>query len=316
MFDIVFLGSGGGPLESNTSGVLVKAAEVPIKQGTFLAVDGGVHLSALLRIIESGSTFFGSSHSSHQLACEIAYRYIPTLAVTHPHLDHLAGYVINTPGRGIYSQGIKQTIIALPGTIETIKSHILNGIVWANISDECIDGVPGEGWLSYQRLDIGTYKEVATKLSLCAYDVSHGSCDSTAFFIRHESGKEIIIFGDVEADSFAKKPRNITVWKAAAEKFMANNLLAIIIECSYDSKPKGSPLFGHLSPPYLYEELRTLASLVNGRLKGLQVIISHIKQDTSDAPEQILASLLALEEKERLGVHFCLATQGGTIQIA
>lgn len=40
-------------------------------------------------------------------------------------------------------------------------------------------------------------------------------------------------------------------------------LADVQIECSYDSERPAALMFGHISPPGLYYELKTLASLLN-----------------------------------------------------
>ncbi|THC98284.1 hypothetical protein EYZ11_002217 [Aspergillus tanneri] len=86
---------------------------------------------------------------------------------------------------------------------------------------------------------------------------------SSAFFIReNKSGKEIIIFGDVEPDTVSLEPRNQRVWSSAAPKFVSGNLRAIFIECSLDDSVPDEALYGHLCPRHLVAELKVLANYV------------------------------------------------------
>lgn len=97
--------------------------------------------------------------------------------------------------------------------------------------------------------------------------ISHGKndsgpYDSVCFFIKHIPTKhEFIFFGDVEPDSVAAKPRNVTVWRAAAPK-IPHALSAVFIECSYPAGRAEEALWGHLSPGHLVQELITLATEV------------------------------------------------------
>ncbi|KAF3928466.1 hypothetical protein ABW20_dc0105182 [Dactylellina cionopaga] len=97
--------------------------------------------------------------------------------ITHPHLDHISGLVINTAG--ILPHNAKKVIAALPPTIEALKTHIFNDIIWPNLSDE--NG--GVGFLSYQRLVDASvvdgkieYRKIVDGLSVQAWPVSHGHC--------------------------------------------------------------------------------------------------------------------------------------------
>ena len=87
--------------------------------------------------------------------------------------------------------------------------------------------------------------------------------DSSAFFIRDEyTGRELLVFGDVEPDSISVAPRTILVWTDAAPKIASGLLAAIFIECSYDDSQPDEMLFGHLTPHHLIAELKVLAEKV------------------------------------------------------
>ncbi|KAL1852502.1 hypothetical protein VTK73DRAFT_9176 [Phialemonium thermophilum] len=88
--------------------------------------------------------------------------------------------------------------------------------------------------------------------------------DSSAYFIRDmATGREVLIFGDVEPDSISVLPRNSRVWQEAAPKIVAGKLAAIFIECSYDNSQSVDRLFGHLTPRFVIQELADLAAEVN-----------------------------------------------------
>jgi hypothetical protein len=69
--------------------------------------------------------------------------------------------------------------------------------------------------------------------------------DSSAYFIRDmATAREVLIFGDVEADSISLSPRNIGIWKEAAPKIALGKLSAIFIECSYLDQASDDYLYG------------------------------------------------------------------------
>ena len=246
---------------------------------------------------------------------------ISTYLITHPHLDHLAGFAVNTASFQHTSRPKK--LAALPSTIDAIKTHIFNDVIWPNLSDE--EG--GVGLVSYMRLVEGGnvalgegegrgYIELCEGLAVKSWSVSHGHCmkrhshhggnggsgldlgsqqglytrssssavdaprgsqdqgeghlshkacvyDSAAFFIRDDvTGKEVLVFGDVEPDSISLFPRTARVWSDAASKVAAGILTGIFIECSYDDSQSDETLFGHLAPRHLIAELQVLAEKV------------------------------------------------------
>ena len=106
---------------------------------------------------------------------------ISTYLITHPHLDHLSGFAVNTASFQHTSRPKK--VAALPSTINAIKDHIFNDVIWPNLSDE--EG--GVGLVSYMRLveggnvALGTgdgrgYIELCDGLSVKSWSISHGHC--------------------------------------------------------------------------------------------------------------------------------------------
>ncbi|KFY39288.1 hypothetical protein V494_04040 [Pseudogymnoascus sp. VKM F-4513 (FW-928)] len=340
---VIILGSTGGPLEDNTTAFLVRSVSEDWKKGSILAVDAGTHLSSISRIIDQHlpekktvdeKTFLTSGAfsglelphiSAKANAGHITKALVDTYLITHPHLDHISGLVVNTAAL----PGVRpKRIAALPSTISAFKNHIFNNVIWPNLSDEN----DGAGLVTYMRLVEGGsaalgsagsrgYVEICEGLSIKTWSVSHGHCmenhwhrgssvghgrishdsidatamqrsssnstpapglprqqysshppgqdgicvyDSSAYFIRDiKTGREVLIFGDVEPDSISLSPRNHQVWTDAAPKIVNGTLKAIFIECSYDDSRNDDTLFGHLAPRFLIEELLALASHVD-----------------------------------------------------
>ncbi|KAL8766301.1 MAG: hypothetical protein Q9209_006891 [Squamulea sp. 1 TL-2023] len=365
-FQIIILGAGGGPNEDNVTGLLVRSTARQWTRDSVLAIDAGVHLAAIIKIFEehmpqaglqskiitstavtpvNGDTVsipaeptrprfcmatgpFAHLELPHETAkANATYVFrslISTYLITHPHLDHVAGFAINTAA--LQQTLRRKRVAALPSTIEAIKEHIFNGVIWPNLSDE---GEGAVGFVSYDRLVDGGnvalgdgegrgYIEVCDGLAVKGWSVSHGECmrhnhhqgnyssesteagyspyysrrssrkdmssssidsarsqsfsqatlekkayDSAAYFLRDEhTGKEVLIFGDVEPDSVSLNPRTARVWQDAAAKLSSGLLTGVLIECSYDDSQPDSMLFGHLTPRHLVIELGVLASKV------------------------------------------------------
>ncbi|OTB07968.1 hypothetical protein M426DRAFT_52661 [Hypoxylon sp. CI-4A] len=347
---VIVLGSGGGPQEHNVTAFLVRSIRSGWSRGSLVALDAGVHLSAITRILEEtqpaglgknvalphileSGPFAGMEVRSKSASTNAAYvtrHLVDAYLITHPHLDHISGFVINTaalPGAR------PKRIAGLPSTISAFKTHIFNNVIWPNLSDEN----NGAGLVTYTRLVEGGspafgegdgkgYLEVSDNLTVKVFSVSHGHCmekhthrgstsssrynsvdassmpsprgvqtnpttpgpspllrqtaaghqppaleretvcvyDSSAYFIRDAlSGREVLMFGDVEPDSISLSPRNLGVWQEAAPRIASGNLAAIFIECSYDDSQTDDRLFGHLTPRYIIQEMRVLAAEVS-----------------------------------------------------
>ncbi|EFQ26978.1 cAMP phosphodiesterase class-II [Colletotrichum graminicola] len=199
---VIILGAGGGPQENNTTALLVRSVASGWTKGSIIAVDAGVHLSAITHILETsvppglGSTvplphtltsgpFAGlelrsdtTSIYPSSIAAHITRSLIDTYLITHPHLDHISGFVVNTAGLTR-----PKRLAALPNTINAFKTHIFNNVIWPNLSDEN----NGAGIVTYTRLVEGGspslgdgefkgYLEIADRLAVKAWSVSHGHC--------------------------------------------------------------------------------------------------------------------------------------------
>ena len=165
-----------------------------------LAVDAGVHLAAITKILKhhakdymdegiqlpiilADGPFKGleiTHRTAKANAAHITRQLIDTCLLTHPHLDHINGFVVNTASL----QGSRPKRLAgLPRTIEAIKTHIFNNIIWPNLSDENY----GAGLITYMRLVEGGspalgdgdgkgYVEICEGLGIKTLAVSHGHC--------------------------------------------------------------------------------------------------------------------------------------------
>jgi cAMP phosphodiesterase len=171
-----------------------------------LAVDAGVHLAAIKNLLDTHSVVPSSENpdkggvltdgpfhglqvphnTSKANAAFITNTMISTFLITHPHLDHIAGFVINTAGLPGPNSRPKR-LAGLPKTIEAFRKHIFNDVIWPNLSDENL----GAGLVTYMRLleggsaamgdgDSLGYLEISEGLSVKAWGISHGSvCDPT-----------------------------------------------------------------------------------------------------------------------------------------
>ncbi|KAF1811452.1 hypothetical protein P152DRAFT_56291 [Eremomyces bilateralis CBS 781.70] len=211
---VICLGSGGGPVEDNVTGFLVRSTTTNWSRGSVLAVDAGAHLASIIRILDSdfpnvseappareplensdtnddgddatrtlqSGPFAGLPFpfkSSRANGLHVVREHVATYLVTHPHLDHVSAFVMNTAA--FHNTSRPKRVAALPFTVAAIKTHIFNDIIWPNLTDE--DG--GVGLVTFQRLAEGGnialgegegrgYIEVCDGLAVKAFLVSHG----------------------------------------------------------------------------------------------------------------------------------------------
>ena len=92
---------------------------------------------------------------------------------------------------------------------------------------------------------------------------------------------------------------------------MTSWLKAIIIEMSFANEQKDEFLFGHLTPKHLPQSLHALNDAAGGgtALKGLPVVISHIKYSLRARPKPEVQIFQELQADNDLGVRFILPEQ-------
>lgn len=192
-----------------------------------MALDAGVQLSAIARILEktqppglgksdglslphtlTAGPFTGLVVPFASAEANAAYIHkdlIDAYLITHPHLDHISGFVINTAGPP--GQRPKR-LAGLPSTIAAFKTHIFNNVIWPNLSDEN----NGAGLVTYMRLVEGGspalgsgegkgYMEVSNGLAVKIWGVSHGHCIEK--HSHRGSGSNNTRYGSMEAASMS-----------------------------------------------------------------------------------------------------------------
>jgi cAMP phosphodiesterase len=122
--------------------------------------------------------------SARANALHVVREHISTYLITHPHIDHVSGFVINTAA--FHNTSRPKRLAALPFTVDAIKTHIFNNVIWPNLTDE--EG--GVGLVTFQRLAEGGnialgegsgrgFIEVCDGLGVKGFKVSHGHCMKT-----------------------------------------------------------------------------------------------------------------------------------------
>ncbi|KAH3665549.1 hypothetical protein OGAPHI_003735 [Ogataea philodendri] len=232
--------------------------------------------------------------------------------ITHAHLDHIAGLVINSPG---FSGSTK--VHGSEETIDTLKNHIFNGKVWPDLD-----------YIQYKAFpSTPAFQKVGQAMHLKAYPTSHGLIHSkfryksAAFLIREDTKDDhILVFGDVESDPSSNTNYIEQIWSDVAELVLSKQLRTIVIECSSVDKAPSEPLFGHMSPLNLIKEFSQLSKICSQKnpttkhpLQGINVLIIHVKETfdgTGDPRKKILNKLRQLNLEHDLGLHFTMCMPG------
>jgi len=286
-FEVVPLGVYGGDHEDNLSSYLIGK----YKANAYLALDAGT-INAGIRKAITFKTF-------EVPAGRVLRDYIKGYFISHGHLDHLAGMIINSPSDAA------KNIYATAAMIDVLKAHYFINDTWANFANE--GDLPIRKY-QYKRLKIGEIDTVTnTGMTIQAFDLSHVNPMKSSAVLVNIGDSSIVYLGDTGADRVEKVTNLENLWQSIAPIIKSRRLKALMIEVSFPNAQPEKLLFGHLTPLLLNEELGKLATFT-GRdmLQGLNVIVTHMKP-VSDNVDTIKRQLL---ENNSYKVNFIFPEQG------
>jgi cAMP phosphodiesterase len=292
-FEVVPLGVKGGVDEKNLSAYLV----APINTHDYICLDAGTINAGIEKAI-SNKVFKVS-------ASEVLRKYIKGYCISHAHLDHVSGLIINSPADS------SKTVYATNKCMEMMEKHYFNGETWANFGDE------GPGFqlkkYHFQTLAIGVETKITnTAMTVKAFPLSHvNPFESTAFLIQN--GNDAVLYlGDTGPDEIEKSNDLRILWEAMAPLIKAKQLRGIFIEVSFPNEQPDSSLFGHLTPNHLMKELHKLEELSGkGTLKNFKIIITHLKPPS----QNIVKIKEQLQKGNDLGVQLIFPEQGKRFEL-
>jgi 3',5'-cyclic-nucleotide phosphodiesterase len=272
VFKIVPLGVLGGSDESNLSSYMIAV------NGTndYICLDAGTIYAGVQKAVDA--KVFDAP------VTKVIRQYIKGYCISHGHLDHSAGLIMNSP------EDSSKNIYALPYTIDVLKSKYFTWSSWANFADS--GEAPQLKKYHYQTLSAGIEMPLSnTKMTVKAFPLSHVKpYQSTAFLIGYQNNY-VLYLGDTGADSVEHADNLSNLWQAVAPLIKAKQLKAISIETSFPDEQPVKSLFGHLTPALLMREMNKLAALCGKEnIKDLPIIIAHIKP-VGDNPAKIHAEL-------------------------
>ena len=224
--------------------------------------------------------------------------------ISHAHLDHTAGLIMNSPNDNT------KNLYGLASVLEVFKKNYFTWSAWANFGNE--GEAPILNKYTYQTL-VPT-KEIAidnTDLFVTPFVLSHVQpYESTAFLVRHQNSY-LLYLGDTGADKVEKSEQLAALWKAITPLVMKKQLKGIFIEVSFDNSIPEKALFGHLTPNLLMEEMGKLNQLSNGQLNNTPLYVTHIKP--CDGCEIKIKS--EIQKANQIGLNIFYPSQASLIEL-
>ena len=292
-FKVIPLGVKGGLDESNLSAYLVAANG----SDQYICLDAGTIYKGLE--LAAANKLFNSVNPS-----SIQQQQINGYFISHAHLDHTAGLIMNSPNDNT------KNLYGLASVLEVFKKNYFTWSAWANFGNE--GEAPILKKYTYQTL-VPT-KEIAidnTDLFVTPFVLSHVQpYESTAFLVRHQNSY-LLYLGDTGADKVEKSEQLAALWKAITPLVMKKQLKGIFIEVSFDNSVSEKALFGHLTPKLLIEEMGKLNQLSSGNLKNTPLYVTHIKP-CDDCETKIKSEI---QKANQIGLNVFYPSQASLIEL-
>ena len=292
-FKVLPLGVKGGLDESNLSAYLVAASG----SDQFICLDAGTIYKGLELAV--AKKIFTSSNPS-----VIQQNNINSYFISHAHLDHTAGLIMNSPNDKA------KNLYGLASVLDVFKKNYFTWSAWANFGTEGEEPILKK--YSYQplipKLEISIDN---TGLFVTPFVLSHVKpYESTAFLVKNQDAY-LLYLGDTGADRIEQSDQLAQLWQTIAPLVIKDQLKAIFIEVSFDNSVSEKALFGHLTPNLLMEEMAKLNQLANGQLKNTQLYVTHIKP-CDDCETKIKAEIQAANQ---IGLNISYPTQAALIEL-
>ncbi|UOG76036.1 3',5'-cyclic-nucleotide phosphodiesterase [Hymenobacter tibetensis] len=283
-FTVVPLGVKGGIEEGNLSAYMV----APVGSSSYVCLDAG----SLRQGIENAVR-----NKVFSVPADTVLRsYIKAYLVSHAHLDHVAGLLLNAP------DDAPKDIYGLANCLTTIQNDYFNWRAWPNFGD----GGNPPALRKYRFRELVPQQAVpleSTRLSVQTFVLSHAKPYQSAAFLLKSQDSYLLYLGDTGADELEQAHNLRAVWQAVRPLVKAHQLRAIFMEASYPNAQPSTQLFGHLTPALLMQEMNTLALLAGpDALRGLPVVVTHLKPTASN--EQTIKKQLAEANKLQLKLIF------------
>ena len=292
-FKVIPLGVKGGLDESNLSAYLVAANG----SDQYICLDAGTIYKGLE--LAAANQLFKSANPN-----SIQQQQINGYFISHAHLDHTAGLIMNSPNDNA------KNLYGLASVLDVFKKNYFTWSAWANFGNE------GEAPIlkKYTYKTLVPTTEIAidnTGLFVTPFVLSHVKpYESTAFLVRNQNSY-LLYLGDTGADKVEQSEQLAALWKTVAPLVMNKQLKGIFIEVSFDNSIPEKALFGHLTPNLLMEEMGKLNQLSNSQLNNTPLYVTHIKP-CDDCETKIKAEIQAANQ---IGLNIFYPTQASLIEL-
>ncbi len=183
--------------------------------------------------------------------------HVENIYLTHSHLDHISdiAYIIDN----YFCQREKTlNIIGLPQTIQAIKEHFLNDIIWPDFSKICLENSKKMA-VKYHEIKLNEEYALDEQSKLIPIETDH-TVPSCGYIYKIKNRGVLIT-----ADTYSLKNIVDTLDNDTQIK-------SLVVECSFVSSMQTlAKSSKHLTPKLLFQALKTL------KRNDITLYINHVK---------------------------------------
>ncbi len=201
---------------------------------------------------------------------------IENIYLTHSHLDHIVdiAYILDD----YYMMRTKTlNIFGLPQTLNAVKEHFLNDIIWPDFSNIRLKDQKNYA-VRYIPIEINKKYMLSNEEHITAFQTNHSVESCGYIYMKHNKG--VMITSDTLSLSNALEIINDS-----------KEIKSLIVECSFSSKMKKLALQSkHLTPKLLFTELKKL------NRDDISIFVNHLKIEYEEKIKSEIADFRAQVE--------------------
>lgn len=200
--------------------------------------------------------------------------HIDGIWLTHSHLDHIVdiAYILDSYFT-LRKKPLK--LMGLPATLEAIKKHFLNDVIWPDFSKIPLSNTD-EMSVVYESIELNREYRIDGTTSIEAIETTH-TVPSCGYIVRKNTSAVLIT-----ADTY-KNPLLCEAIRKYPE------ITALVLECSFPSSMSALALESlHLTPALVDEEM----ACIN---RDIKLYFNHLKPSCIDEIKNELASYTRLK---------------------
>ena len=183
--------------------------------------------------------------------------HIEAVWLTHSHLDHIIdiAYILDSY---FAERKTPLRLMGLSETLETVKNHFLNDLIWPDFSKIPLMDSPIMS-VEFAPIELGVPYQIGDSMSIEAFATDH-NVPSCGYVVKENENAVLITADTYRLESVIELLEG------------RDDIRSLVIECSFPSSMEALAVKSkHLTPSLLFDQLKPLEN------RGMKLYVNHIK---------------------------------------